>query len=141
MTTTTEQFTPPRAVYPQDPWSDASRKGRPTASTNLTFSEMLTQIGSLISVVFVAGPPVVFLGGVWLFFGLMLVGPFAVVVALAIVFVAAAALVGLIAAILASPYLLVRHFRGHRAARAPKPAPAPAPAAQLVVVEAPGAAA
>ncbi len=44
----------------------------------------------------------------------MLAGPFAFLVTLIVVLVAAAALVTLAGAILATPYLLVRHLRGHR---------------------------
>ena len=46
----------------------------------------------------------------------MLAGPFALLVTCAVVVVAAAALVALVGAILASPYLLVRHVLAHRAA-------------------------
>ena len=42
---------------------------------------------------------------------LMLAGPFALLVALVVALVAAAALVTLAGAILATPYLLIRHFR------------------------------
>ena len=45
---------------------------------------------------------------------LMLAGPFAFLVTLIVVLVAAAALVTLAGAILATPYLLVRHLRRHR---------------------------
>jgi len=43
----------------------------------------------------------------------MLAGPFAFLVTLILVLVAAAALLTLAGAILATPYLLVRHVRGH----------------------------
>ena len=44
----------------------------------------------------------------------MLAGPFALLVTFFVVLVAAAALVALAGAILATPYLLIRHFRAHR---------------------------
>jgi hypothetical protein len=49
-------------------------------------------------------------------FGLMLAGPFVLMVTLAVVVVAAAALLVLAGAILATPYLLVRHLRTRIAA-------------------------
>src|SRR4051794_25942884 len=54
-----------------------------------------------VGVIAVAGPPVVILAGPWLLFGLVLAGPFAVVLTLVVLLGAAAALVGLIRAILA----------------------------------------
>jgi hypothetical protein len=50
-------------------------------------------------------------------FALMLAGPFALLVTLVVVVLAAAALVALAGAILATPYLLVRHFGARLAER------------------------
>jgi hypothetical protein len=129
--TTTELITPPRAPSPPEPWSDAPRNARPATSAYPTFGEMLDETVPLIGVIPVAGPPVVLVAGPWLLFGLMLAGPFAVLFTLVVLFVAVAAVVGLIGAILAAPYLLVRHVRGYRAAHAS----ARAPAAQADAVE------
>src|SRR3954452_25406378 len=74
----------------------------------LTAGELLDEIVPLVGVIPVAGPPVVLLAIPWLFIGMMLAAPFAVLLAIVVVMVAAAALVALTVAILASPYLLVR---------------------------------
>jgi|tagenome__1003787_1003787.scaffolds.fasta_scaffold20984043_6 hypothetical protein len=85
-----------------------------------TWGDMLEEVASLIGVVFVAGPPVFLLLGPWALIVLMLAAPFAVLMTLAVVVIAAMALVAAAGAILASPYLLlgrlVRHRRGRRVA-------------------------
>jgi hypothetical protein len=75
---------------------------------------MLGQTIPLICAFALYGPPVVFLVGPWLLLGLMLSGPFALVLALVVALAAAAALVGSIATIVATPYLLVRRLRTGR---------------------------
>ena len=77
-------------------------------SSSQTVSEMLGEAVSLLCFVAWYGPPVVFLGAPWLFLALILAGPFAVLVTLVVALVAAAALVAGIAALLATPYLLIR---------------------------------
>ena len=95
---------------------------------------MLAEIIPLIGAVAGYGPPVIFLAGPWLLLGLMLSGPFALLLILVVFMVAAATfLVALTAAILVVPYLLVRHLRGHRA----RHASSNDHAAQLVPVESP----
>jgi hypothetical protein len=130
--TTTELHNPPRASRPTEPWGDAPRNARPAASEDPTFAEVLDETVPVIGVVPVAGPPAVFLLGPWVLFGLMLAGPFAVLATLVVLLVAAWALVGLIGAILAAPFVLVRHLHAHWAGRASMRAAAP----QLVPVEA-----
>jgi hypothetical protein len=112
-------------------WSDARSTPRSPVSKRPTAGAMLDEILALIGVIPVYGPPVVLVAGPWLLFALMLAGPFALLFTLVVVLVAAAALVGLIGAILAAPYLLVRHLRGYLAGHASMRAPA----AQLVVGE------
>ena len=73
-----------------------------------TVREMLGETFDLICFMAIYGPPVVFLAAPWLLLGLLLSGPFAVVFTLVLV---AAALVAGIAALLATPYLLVRGLR------------------------------
>jgi hypothetical protein len=104
--TTTELVTPPQAPEP-------------------TAGETLDETLPLVGAVPVYGPPVVFLVGPWLLLALMLAGPFALLVTFVVLFAAAAALVGLIGAILAAPYLLVRHLRGYRTSHTSMRAPAP----------------
>ncbi len=129
--TTTELIRSPRAPSLTDPWGGARRGARPAAFTNPTFGETLDETLPLIGVVPVAGPPIVLLVGPWLLFALMLAGPFALLLTLVVLLVAARALVGLIGAVLAAPYLLVRQLRGRGAAHASTRASA----AQDVAVE------
>jgi hypothetical protein len=105
----------------------------PTASRPPTLRDEVAEIDPLIGTVFVAGPPVLVMGAGTVLFALMLAGPFALLVTLVIVFAAAAALVALAGAILASPYLLVRHV-GRRLARRRRVSEAPAPIATVVAV-------
>jgi hypothetical protein len=86
----------------------------PTASAPPTFGDMLADIVPVFETVFVAGPPVLMVWAGTVLLALMLAGPFALLVTLIVVLVAAAALVSLAGAILMTPYLLVRHLRGHR---------------------------
>jgi hypothetical protein len=97
-----------------------------------TFGEIRAEVLPVIDTVYVAGPPLAFAWAATVLFALMLAGPFALVVALGLVLVAAAAVVALAGAILASPYLLVRHLRARWAAHVvSRPVP------QLVTVESP----
>jgi hypothetical protein len=128
--TTTELITPPRASRPPEPWSDAPRDARPAVSADPPLGEMLAETHPLIGVVPVAGPPVVLVAGPWLLLALMVAGPFALLFTFVLLLVAAAALVGLVGAILTAPFLLVRRVREHRA----RHASLRAPAAPLVAV-------
>jgi hypothetical protein len=95
--------------------------------------EMLAEIGPLVGVIPVAGPPVILLVGPWLLFALILAGPFALLVTIVIFLLAVRLLIVALAAIAASPYLLVRHLRAarthHETSSAPvQPVPAKRPA-------------
>jgi hypothetical protein len=81
------------------------------ASGPPTLRDFLTELVPLVGTVFVAGPPVLLAWAGTVLFALMLAGPFALLVTLVVAFAAAAALVALAGAILATPYLLIRHFR------------------------------
>jgi hypothetical protein len=83
----------------------ARASGPPTPGD--LFAEILPLVGTVV----VAGPPVLVAWAGTVLFALMLAGPFALVVALVVAFAAAAALVTLAGAILATPYLLIRHLR------------------------------
>jgi hypothetical protein len=76
-----------------------------------TVGAMLGETVSLICTVAIYGPPVVFVAAPWLFLGLILSGPFALVVTLVLALLAATALVGAVGALLATPYLLLRRYR------------------------------
>jgi hypothetical protein len=80
---------------------------------------MVAEIVPLIGAVYQAGPPVLV---AWLgivLFALLLAGPFVLLVTLVVVLAAAVFLVALAGAILATPYLLIRHFRLRLAKRRP----------------------
>ena len=85
-----------------------------TASGPPTPGDLLADIVPVIDTVFVAGPPVLVMWAGTVLLALMLAGPFALLVTFVVVLVAAAALVALAGAILATPYLLIRRFRAHR---------------------------
>jgi hypothetical protein len=83
-----------------------------------TFREMLAEILPLVGVVVVAGPPAVLLAGPLVLGALMLAGPFLLIATGVLVVVSAlvavAAVAALTRAIVATPYTVVRHFRGLR---------------------------
>jgi hypothetical protein len=83
----------------------------PTASRPPTLGEEVAELDPLIGTVFVAGPPVLLVWAGTVLFALMLAGPFALLVTFVVALAAVAAVVALAGAILASPYLLIRHFR------------------------------
>jgi hypothetical protein len=83
----------------------------PTASGHQASDDLRTEVLPVFDTVFVAGPPVLLAWAGTVLFALMLAGPFALLVTLVAVLVAAAAIVTLAGAILASPYLLIRHLR------------------------------
>ena len=83
----------------------------PTASGPPTLGDQLAEVLPIVDTVYVAGPPVLVAWAGTVLFALMLAGPFALVATLVVVLLAAAAVVTLAGAILATPYLLIRHFR------------------------------
>jgi hypothetical protein len=107
----------------------------PTASGPPTLRDAVAEIDPLIGAVYVAGPPVLLAWAGTVLFALMLAGPFALLVALVVALAAAAAVVALAGAILATPYLLIRHFR-LRVAKRRHVSQALAPIATVVAAEA-----
>ena len=103
----------------------------PTASRPPTLREEVAEIDPIIGTVFVAGPPVLLAWAGTVLFALMLAGPFALLVTLVAVFAAAAVVVTLAGAVLATPYLLVRHLRARFAERR-RASQGPAPMAAVV---------
>lgn len=87
------------------------------ASAPPTVGELLEDTLPLIDTVFVAGPSVLVAWTGTVLLALMLAGPFALVATFVVALAAAAALVTLAGAILATPYLLIRHFRVRLAKR------------------------
>jgi hypothetical protein len=60
------------------------------------------------------GPPIIFLLGPWLLLVLLLIGPFALIFTMLVAVAAAAVLMAAVAAVIASPCLLIRHLHSHR---------------------------
>ena len=89
----------------------------PTASGPPTRGDVLADVLPVIDTVNVAGPPILLAWAGTVLFALMLAGPFAVLVTLVVALAAAAALVTLAGAILATPYLLIRQVCRHLAKR------------------------
>lgn len=113
---TAEFTTPPRASGASGHRSAPPRHPDRASPEHARFGDMVAEIEPLLGVVPVAGPPAAVLFGPWLLLGLMLAAPFTVLVTLALAMVAGTALVALVVAILASPFVLVRHLRRPRAA-------------------------
>jgi hypothetical protein len=86
---------------------------RPSTFGAPGLGDRLADLVPLVGTIYVAGPPVLVAWAGTVLLALMLAGPFLLLVTLVVALVAAAALVALAAAILATPYLLVRHVRGH----------------------------
>lgn len=82
---------------------------KPNASQ--TTADMVEETADLICTMALYGPPVLFFAAPWLLLGLVLIGPFAVVVVLVVALLAAAALVAAVGAILAAPFLMLRGRR------------------------------
>jgi hypothetical protein len=109
---------------------------RPSASPERpTLVEWLGATLPLISAPALFGPPVVFILGPWLLLVLLIIPPAAVLITLVLVVLLGAGLlaaVAAVAAVIASPYLLVRHLLArHRLAR-PAPAVGESPVKQSV---------
>ena len=83
----------------------------------------------LISAPAFFGPPVIFLLGPWLLLVLLLIGPFALLFTFVLVLAGAVALLTVCLAVIASPYVLIRHLYAHTTAHANPPASIEAAAA------------
>ena len=87
------------------------------ASEPSTLGDAAVEIVPVLSTVFVAGPPVVLMWIGTVLFALLLAGPFALLATFVVVVALAAAAVALAGAILATPFLLVRHANRRLAQR------------------------
>jgi hypothetical protein len=76
---------------------------------------------SLIDAPAFYGPPVSFLLGPWLLLVLLLIGPVALIFTILVVMAVAAVVLALAAAVIASPYLLIRHLHGRGTAHVDNP--------------------
>src|SRR6516165_11882932 len=104
-----------------EPGFDADRHDRPSASPDPpTIAERFGETVPLIDAPAFFGPPVIFLLGPWMLLVLLLIPPAAVLITLMVIMLLGAGLLVTLGALIASPYLLVRHVRArHRVARPP----------------------
>ncbi|HEY2602707.1 MAG TPA: hypothetical protein VGI67_14210 [Thermoleophilaceae bacterium] len=102
-----------RAARPHD---------RPAAGERPSGRELLQQVVPEIFFIPLAGPPVILLFGPWLVLVLLIIPPAAFLITLVLVLAAAAGLLFALGALIASPYLLVRHLRARHELRASQPA-------------------
>jgi hypothetical protein len=102
---------------------------RPLTHARPTAGESFVEAAPLIAAPPLYGPPIFFVLGPWLFVVLLLIPPAAMLLTLALVVAVAAGLLMAVSALVASPYLLVRHMLARHAARQ-RPAPSPVRAAR-----------
>jgi hypothetical protein len=101
--------------------SAAHRHDRPAASERPTLSDLLQRVVPGIFFVPLAGPPVFLLLGPWLLLVLLIIPPAAFLITLVLLVAVAAAILGALAALIASPYLLVRHLQERHDLHAQQP--------------------
>jgi hypothetical protein len=101
-----------------------------------TFGELLRRVLPGIFFIPVAGPPLILLFGPWLLLVLLIIPPAAFLITICLVLALGAGLIVALGALIASPFLLVRHLREREAPkrsrfrlrlRRPDWVPAPAP--------------
>jgi hypothetical protein len=122
MNTATPQLTHAR---PQSatPRTIAPRQQGVASPDHLTWGERIAETAPIIDVPAFYGPPIIFVLGPWLLLVLLLIGPFALIFTLLLVLAAAAGLLAMVVAVIASPYLLIRHLHTHDMAHAKSRAP------------------
>src|ERR671936_2847213 len=96
--------------------NDARPHDRPAVSERPTGRELLQRVLPGIFFIPLAGPPVILLLGPWLILVLLIIPPAAAVITLVLVLAVAAAALAAVGALIASPYLLVRHLRSRQPA-------------------------
>ena len=79
---------------------------------------MLAQTSPLLAAPAFFGPPIIYVLGPWLLLVLLLIGPLALIFTLLLATAAAAGLLAVCVAVIASPYLLIRHLHAHGPVRA-----------------------
>jgi len=101
----------------------ATRRPASASADGPTWGEMLAQTSPLLAAPAFFGPPIIYVLGPWLLLVLLLIGPLALIFTLLLVTAAAAGLLAVCVAVIASPYLLIRHLHAHRRVRAKLRAP------------------
>lgn len=111
-TTTTPQLTHAR---PQSatPGPIAPRPRGSATAGRPTWGEVFDERAPIIGAPAFFGPPISFILGPWLLLVLLLIGPFALVLTVLLAMAVAAGLLAVFVAVIASPYLLIRHLHAH----------------------------
>ena len=112
---------PPQITHapPHAPTPGPSAQRTGSERTELTSGgQTLAQTVPLISAPAFFGPPVIFLLGPWLLLVLLLIGPFALLFTFVLALAGVVALLMLCLAVIASPYVLIRHLYAHTTAHA-----------------------
>jgi hypothetical protein len=76
-------------------------------------AQLLDERTAMIGAPAFFGPPIIFVLGPWLLVVFLLIGPLALLLTGLLVMAAAAGLLAVLAAVVASPYLLFRHLHAH----------------------------
>jgi hypothetical protein len=84
-----------------------------TSPPRPTWAELLDERMAMIGAPAFFGPPIIFVLGPWLLLVFLLIGPLALLLTGLLVMAAAAGLLAVLAAVIASPYLLFRHLHAH----------------------------
>jgi hypothetical protein len=112
MNTTTP---PPTHAPPQSatPRPVAPRQRSSAAPDRPTWRKTVDETAPIIDTPAFYGPPIIFVLGPWLLLVLLLIGPFALVLTVLLGLAVAAGLLAMFVAVIASPYLLIRHLHAH----------------------------
>jgi hypothetical protein len=119
MNTTTPQPTPapPQSATPHPIAAVAAS----TSPDRPTWGEVFDERAPIIGAPAFFGPPVIFVLGPWLRLVLLLIGPLALILTLVLALALAGALLAVFVAVIASPYLLIRHLHAHGTVRVKPP--------------------
>jgi hypothetical protein len=108
----------------EDPTQPIEARRQASASPDRpTLGELFHTAAPLIDAPAFYGPPVIFVLGPWLLLVLLLIGPFAAMVTVVLAMAVAAGLLAALVAVIASPYLLIRHLHAHGMVHAKPHAP------------------
>ena len=103
-------------MQPTQATRDADPRDRSAVSEHPGLGERLGEVLPLVFFVPLAGPPAVLLVGPLLLLTLLLIPPAALLITFVVAFLVAAGFLAALGALIASPYLLVRHLRTRHAA-------------------------
>lgn len=103
--------TPTLCVDDQDGRSNATQLKHDLGAP--TWSKVFAQTAPMIDAPAFYGPPIIFVLGPWLLLVLLLIGPFALIVTVLLVLATVASLLAICVAVIACPYLLIRHRHAH----------------------------